>query len=234
MPSQGFHNINALPFRACNIVAHAAVTVLVYYLAQQLAAARDRGSTNVRIKTEAFIAAMLFAVHPVHTEAVAGVVGQAELLCAIFSISALLCYMAAANSGTTRLWSHWSYVAAALLLGCAAVLTKEIGITIVSSVLNFNCATLQFVAHFPIFPPNLQFGSMICYDALVAPLAPVQVHGKKRHKLARTIPNRLNIKLARMFAAGASVLVYVKARSLLAGHQVHGLHKSGVALHQGP
>ncbi len=43
------------------------------------------------------MAAALFACHPVHTEAVAGVVGQAELWCAAFSISALLAYLKAAD-----------------------------------------------------------------------------------------------------------------------------------------
>ena len=46
---------------------------------------------------EAFVAALLFAVHPVHTEAVSGIVGHAELLCAALSILALLSYMAAAD-----------------------------------------------------------------------------------------------------------------------------------------
>ena len=44
---------------------------------------------------EASLAALLFAVHPIHTEAVAGVVGQAELLCAALSILALMAYIAA-------------------------------------------------------------------------------------------------------------------------------------------
>lgn len=43
------------------------------------------------------MAALLFAVHPVHTEAVAGIVGHAEMLCASLSILALLSYMAAAD-----------------------------------------------------------------------------------------------------------------------------------------
>lgn len=45
---------------------------------------------------EAIMAAGLFAAHPIHTEAVAGVVGQAELLCALLAITALLVYCAAA------------------------------------------------------------------------------------------------------------------------------------------
>lgn len=43
------------------------------------------------------MAAGLFASHPIHTEAVAGVVGQAELLCAAFAIAAFLAYLRAAD-----------------------------------------------------------------------------------------------------------------------------------------
>ena len=34
----------------------------------------------------ALLSSLAFALHPVHTEAVAGIVGQAELLCAALSI----------------------------------------------------------------------------------------------------------------------------------------------------
>ena len=50
-----------------------------------------------RQQAEAFLAAVIFAVHPIHTEAVAGIVGQAELVCAAYSIVALLLYAEAAD-----------------------------------------------------------------------------------------------------------------------------------------
>ena len=124
------------------------MSVLVYYLAQQLVAARRNGITTSAAGSssdksislaslsppnlEPFLAALLFALHPVHTEAVAGIVGQAELLCAALSIPALLCYMAAANGWVGSVRAHWERVAAAMLLGLLSALTKEIGITIVS------------------------------------------------------------------------------------------------------
>ena len=52
---------------------------------------------QVSHRAEALLAGLLFALHPIHTEAVAGIVGQAELLCAALSILALLAYMAAAD-----------------------------------------------------------------------------------------------------------------------------------------
>ncbi len=47
---------------------------------------------------QALLAALLFALHPVHTEAVAGIVGQAELLCAAAAIPALASYVYAADA----------------------------------------------------------------------------------------------------------------------------------------
>jgi hypothetical protein len=140
--------VRPFPFHLCNVAAHASVTALVYRLARQLAAARRRlppaaasdpqaacggqDAASWVTDLEAFLAALLFALHPVHTEAVAGIVGHAELLCAALSIPALLCYMAAAEGRVATVGAHWRLVAAAVLLGWAAALAKEIGITIVS------------------------------------------------------------------------------------------------------
>ena len=58
------------------------------------------GACSVRsTDTEAAISALLFAVHPVHTEAVAGVVGQAELLSALLSGCAFITYRQAVLAG---------------------------------------------------------------------------------------------------------------------------------------
>ncbi len=50
-------------------------------------------------QAEALVAALIFAVHPIHTEAVAGIVGQAELICLGLSILAMLTYMQACLPG---------------------------------------------------------------------------------------------------------------------------------------
>ena len=258
------NNVSPLPFHACNVMLHALVTVLVFQLARRLVAARWRGVTSASspggsnkgaapsswppATLEPFLAALLFALHPVHTEAVAGIVGQAELLCAALSIPALLCYMAAADGRVASLRAHWGHVAAAVLLGWAAALTKEIGITIVSARAPGLCLVSVGMSHPAVFR-CMQMGSMICYDALVAPMAWSMQQGamaSKRHKsqqgkrkpsvvAGRTIfkhteagstamldvcRHGLCLKLLRIFVAAVGVGLYVKARSLLAGDQV--------------
>lgn len=68
-------------FHAVNVVLHGAVSVLVFLLAR-----------NLGTRIAAFAAAALFAVHPVHVEAVANIVGRAELVAALGSVGAVLLY----------------------------------------------------------------------------------------------------------------------------------------------
>ncbi|MFQ5503855.1 MAG: tetratricopeptide repeat protein [Planctomycetota bacterium] len=63
-----------------NVVLHALATLLVFTLIRRL---------NVRF-IPAWIAALVFCLHAIHSEAVAGVVGRAELLAFWFGASALL------------------------------------------------------------------------------------------------------------------------------------------------
>ncbi len=65
-------------YHLLNLLLHAGATLLLYILLQELLGNSPEG------KTVAFAAALLYAVHPIHTEAVAWVVGRAELLAAGF------------------------------------------------------------------------------------------------------------------------------------------------------
>jgi protein O-mannosyl-transferase len=89
-------------FHAVNILWHAATSVAVAVLARRWLTWQS-----------ALVAGLVFAVHPVHVEAVANVVGRGELMAAMFAILAV--YAALAHDGL-----GWS--AAALSLG---LLSKE-------------------------------------------------------------------------------------------------------------
>ena len=84
LANQALSPSNPMPFHGVNILLHALVTVLGTALTWRLSGSR----------AVAVITGILFAVHPIHTEAVANVVGRAELLAAAFSIAA-------------RCWSSW-------------------------------------------------------------------------------------------------------------------------------
>ena len=76
-------------FHAANVALHALATGLVYLLARRLMA------------PWATFAALLFAVHPVHVEAVANAVGLSELLCTTL-VLAPSCRHCAGTDGFTR------------------------------------------------------------------------------------------------------------------------------------
>lgn len=104
---------NAAAFHALNVLLHGAVTALVVLLLAELAPL-----------ALAFLAGLLFAVHPVHVEAVANVVGLAEVLSAVLYLSACLII--------TRRKDDLGMVpgAAIVLLFALAFLTKESAVTL--------------------------------------------------------------------------------------------------------
>ena len=71
-------------FHATSLALYVATSLGVYWLARQLLSPRG-----------ALVAAALFAVHPVHVEVVANVVGQAELLAGLAAILATAAYIRA-------------------------------------------------------------------------------------------------------------------------------------------
>ncbi len=77
--------------RLINIVLHSGCSVLLFYLAWFLCAPAGlpRGASGERAPrwlqpVAATVAGLIFALHPVHTEAVVGIVNRAELLAAFF------------------------------------------------------------------------------------------------------------------------------------------------------
>ncbi|XP_054708383.1 protein O-mannosyl-transferase TMTC4-like [Uloborus diversus] len=111
-------------FHFVNILLHGTVSVLVFKV---LSIVFIKTVENESPKA-AFLSALLFSVHPIHTESVAAVVGQADLLCGIFFIFSFLSYIRATdveNKNTTFLWL-WSCV----LFASMAMLCKEHGITV--------------------------------------------------------------------------------------------------------
>lgn len=92
----------AAGFHVVNVGLHALVTCLVWVWARR---------AGVHYGT-ALLAAALFAVHPVHTEAVANIAGRAELLAALFVLAAWLAHL-----------RGWTVAAAAGVL--LAALSKE-------------------------------------------------------------------------------------------------------------
>src|ERR1700747_423900 len=71
-------------YHLLNLLLHAGVPLLLFLILREILANEPRGDII------AFVAALLFAVHPLHTEAVASIVGRSEVLAAGFLLAARL------------------------------------------------------------------------------------------------------------------------------------------------
>jgi tetratricopeptide (TPR) repeat protein len=74
-------------YHLLNLLLHALVALLLYLVLRKLLESVQQGATL------AWVAAMLFAVHPIHTEAVASIVGRFELLAVAFLLAAWLLHL---------------------------------------------------------------------------------------------------------------------------------------------
>ncbi|KAF8795853.1 Protein O-mannosyl-transferase Tmtc3 like protein [Argiope bruennichi] len=110
------HQLNPWGYHLFNIILHVFVCVLYLRMCQLFLPS-----------TASFIAALLFAVHPIHTEAVTGIVGRAEILSSFFFLLAFLSYIKCSKSYLST--DHLQLCCCLLFIICAT-LSKEQGITV--------------------------------------------------------------------------------------------------------
>ncbi len=104
-------------FHLLNIAFHAGATGLVFLLARRLIPSPTSGPTRIWPATAA---ALLFATHPIHTEAVAWISGVMDVACTFFALLALYTYIVSDGGERKRFLYITSLVALFL-----ALLSKE-------------------------------------------------------------------------------------------------------------
>ncbi|XP_003220872.3 protein O-mannosyl-transferase TMTC1 [Anolis carolinensis] len=117
--------MNPFYFHAVNVALHCLVTLMLMYTCDKAVFKDSRLS---------FVTALFFAVHPIHTEAVTGIVGRADVLACLLFLLAFLSY----NRSVDQLYvgEHFPPTASppflllSLFLGTCAMLVKETGITV--------------------------------------------------------------------------------------------------------
>ncbi|KAL1398051.1 hypothetical protein pipiens_009269 [Culex pipiens pipiens] len=112
------------------------------------------GSGGRKFRGEAYLAAVLFVVHPIHTEAVSGIVGRAELLATFWFVVAVLVYgrLIRARDTSPTIPTHLAVLTSVILLTILSVLCKETGITILVT-----CAALDILTHVNLHTPFASF-----------------------------------------------------------------------------
>lgn len=109
-----FWKENPFGYHLTNILLHAAVSLLVYLLTRRIAKSR----------VAAFTAGLLFAVHPVHTEAVAWISARCDLLAALFMLFSYFTFIVFLEKGKK------TTLAISLLSFFLALISKEMAITL--------------------------------------------------------------------------------------------------------
>ncbi|XP_048355923.1 protein O-mannosyl-transferase TMTC2 [Sphaerodactylus townsendi] len=108
-------------YHLVNVLLHAAVTVLFTSFSRILLG--DGYWT--------LLAGLLFASHPIHTEAVAGIVGRADIGACLFFLLAIMCYI---KHCCTRSYSEgtWGWLLGTGVCATCSMLWKEQGVTVLA------------------------------------------------------------------------------------------------------
>ncbi|XP_078663623.1 protein O-mannosyl-transferase TMTC2-like [Branchiostoma floridae x Branchiostoma belcheri] len=123
-----FGGLNPWGYHFTNTVLHAVVTALFTYTAGLFLQ-----RTSVKL-----LAGLLFASHPIHTEAVAGVVGRADVGACLFFLLSFLSYTRYCRRRDKTLSKEevdvvkWLWLLFSVLCTTASMLTKEQGITVLA------------------------------------------------------------------------------------------------------
>lgn len=118
-------------FHAVNVLLHLINIALIWRLTAHLPApaGRESGSEQTRVR---LLATLLFALHPIQTEAVTYVSGRSMTLMASFGLAGLLAWLEASGNNRPRIWQGL-----ALLLFACAILTKEVAVVLPLTLLLF-------------------------------------------------------------------------------------------------
>ncbi len=114
----------------------------------------------------AWLAAAIFAVHPVHVESVAWITERKNTLSAVFYLLAALTYLKSRESETKP---NWPWYAATIVLFCCALLSKTVTVTLPAALLlvtwwKFGKITRRDIAFLtPMFLLAIPFGLLTAW-----------------------------------------------------------------------
>ncbi|XP_048005683.1 protein O-mannosyl-transferase TMTC4-like [Leguminivora glycinivorella] len=119
------NKLSAVEFKATNLVCHIISCLLLWCTLRSILGRLKKHKCKKCIDI-GWLTTVVFAVHPVHVEAVSGAVGRADLLAATAFFLAFLCY----NQAMTKTGLHYFYLTATVIFAAMSMLFKENGITV--------------------------------------------------------------------------------------------------------
>ena len=109
-----YKGLNPLGYHISNIIFHLVTSLLVFLIVYLL-------SRNYRV---AFLASVLFALHPVHTDSVTYLSGRRDILCALFYLAGFYCFLRYRQS------SRPMFIIATFIFYAFSMGSKEMGVTL--------------------------------------------------------------------------------------------------------
>lgn len=185
-------------FRLVNITIHALNATLVWSLLRTRGL--RAGLTEQHATHAALLAALLFALHPVQTEAVTYISGRSSSLAACWCLSSLYCWVRSEDSDDTRHATGW--LAACCLCFGLAVATKETALVL-------PLALLLYSVDQPLRPTLQRLAPLLLLMGLA--LAVALSLAKYRHLLAVSLDTR---------TIGENLLTQSRAVLYLAGQLI--------------
>ena len=113
------HGISPVAFHSANVILHSFLVLLLIALSSIITNSQSVG----------LLTGLLFSVHPIHTEAVTGVVGRAEILSALFYVTGFLIYLKTESLDKSPA-VRWICLFVSIIFAFISMLCKEQGITI--------------------------------------------------------------------------------------------------------
>lgn len=117
---------NPFGYHLTNFLFHLANVILIFYITARL----------TRSHLISFIPSLLFAIHPVHTEAITYISGRSDPICGFFIFSAFLFYLKSLDTIGHRYLVYFGGTLSLFLLG---LLSKEIAIIFPFSIFAYEC-----------------------------------------------------------------------------------------------
>jgi tetratricopeptide (TPR) repeat protein len=125
-----FHQYNLLGYHLVNILIHMATGILLYFLVKATLNLPTLRSKYETYRWLPFLSALIWIVHPLHTQSVTYIVQRMNSMTALFYILSLFLYVKARTAEEKR--KRWTLFSACILSGLLALGSKE------------NAATLPF------------------------------------------------------------------------------------------
>jgi tetratricopeptide (TPR) repeat protein len=188
-----FWGLNPLPYHAVNIVLHATSVVLFFLLLRRL---------NVRA---AWVAAALWAVHPVNVESVAWVTELKNVQSGLFFFASLLCYLRFENR-RTRTWFTASLACfAAALLSKPSTVVLPLVLLLLAWWQRGRCRRADFIRALP-------------FLGLAAAMSVLTV--AEQHRQVTLVPKDWSLTLTQRFLLAGKALWFYAAKVLWPGNLV--------------